>query len=760
MGYHTLLELDYETRSAVPISHPDYYSHPSTEITEVQWCVRTPEGRSTTRVWSPFGMFVEDYKQLALHHVPDPTVLARPATTAPAIPQELWQLINDPGVLIAAFNKKFEIKITFHHFHERYGANVVTPDRWLCRAEQSRWMGGPGNLEDAAAFWSRGKVRKSDQRALQAIMAPQADGTWCSDRATWLEMWKYGGGDIPAQMAVDGGCYGQHPALHGTDDEKAYIRVNDAMNARGIPIARDMIEPTVELVAYGKEPLVAECQRLTAAYQQTLFDEGRAKDTRAVRDGGPGKNKPAKPAAGIRPSQVEQIKLYLQDVHGYPHDGLGKEFLQPWVEEHHEDSDAYRVGMARMLVGKAASSKYEAALERSRPDDHFVRDALLIFGAHTRRSSSIGLQAQNFFRPTDKRLTGGNKGYDALVGWCHDVIKYPGWDLEHKAKVLTDYFGKSLPEILANLLRGMIRAPEGAMMFGADYSAIEARITFWLAGCVSAINVFNTGGDIYCETGTGIFGRTITKADEDERFLSKTAVLGLGFGMGCPTFTKGLPDHLAHMAPIAYDGYHSMYPEVKALHNQFDCAAIAVFTGQHERVRLHTCDVAFERFGEHVRMVLPSGGHIIYPFAKAHSDPDGYQWYKYRVDRNGRLQPQRSQKGEGFRLSYWRRWEGGRPAVKDLGNWGGKWLENCAQSLAGDIMFAGTMQVEEAGVFKPFLPIHDELLNLCYNVGRPVEEMVKLLEEQLVPSRPWMTNEDGLTLPLDAEGWAGLSFRK
>jgi DNA polymerase len=90
-------------------------------------------------------------------------------------------------------------------------------------------------------------------------------------------------------------------------------------------------------------------------------------------------------------------------------------------------------------------------------------------------------------------------------------------------------------------LRRCIYAPEGFVLGVADLSQIEARITLWLGMQISgpdseeakALQVMAEGGDIYGWFGTRIYSKPINKKDTPaERQISKSAVLGLGFGMG------------------------------------------------------------------------------------------------------------------------------------------------------------------------------------------------------------------------------------
>lgn len=96
-------------------------------------------------------------------------------------------------------------------------------------------------------------------------------------------------------------------------------------------------------------------------------------------------------------------------------------------------------------------------------------------------------------------------------------------------------------------LRRCIYAPEGFVLGVADLSQIEARITLWLGMQITgpdgeeakALKVMAEGGDIYSWFGTKMYGFPISKKTHPaERQIAKSAVLGLGFGMGWERFIE------------------------------------------------------------------------------------------------------------------------------------------------------------------------------------------------------------------------------
>jgi len=85
---------------------------------------------------------------------------------------------------------------------------------------------------------------------------------------------------------------------------------------------------------------------------------------------------------------------------------------------------------------------------------------------------------------------------------------------------------------LGGALRSCIMAPDGHVLVVVDASQIEARFTAWLAGEEELLEDFRLKRDPYCAFASKAYGRPVTKADKEERFVGKTCVLGLGYGMG------------------------------------------------------------------------------------------------------------------------------------------------------------------------------------------------------------------------------------
>lgn len=99
---------------------------------------------------------------------------------------------------------------------------------------------------------------------------------------------------------------------------------------------------------------------------------------------------------------------------------------------------------------------------------------------------------------------------------------------------------QNLPARGNNSIRRALKAPAGHKIIACDSSQIEARMVAYVAGQDDLVHAFREGRDVYSEFASEVYGRKITKADKVERFVGKTCILGLGYGMGAEKFRRTL----------------------------------------------------------------------------------------------------------------------------------------------------------------------------------------------------------------------------
>ena len=120
-------------------------------------------------------------------------------------------------------------------------------------------------------------------------------------------------------------------------------------------------------------------------------------------------------------------------------------------------------------------------------------------------------------------------------------------------------------------LRKALRSPEGHTVLVGDSSNIELRTVMALAGQDDAIVKLEGGADMYCDFATRLFNREITKADKAERFLGKTAMLGLQYGAGAVRFqemVRQASNNIPGVEPITLDRSYEIVNLYREVHHE------------------------------------------------------------------------------------------------------------------------------------------------------------------------------------------------
>lgn len=99
---------------------------------------------------------------------------------------------------------------------------------------------------------------------------------------------------------------------------------------------------------------------------------------------------------------------------------------------------------------------------------------------------------------------------------------------------------QNLPARGNNSIRRALKALNGYKIIACDSAQIEARMVAYISGQEDLVQAFRDGRDVYSEFASEIYGRKITKADTVERFVGKTCILGLGYGLGAEKFQRTL----------------------------------------------------------------------------------------------------------------------------------------------------------------------------------------------------------------------------
>ena len=403
------------------------------------------------------------------------------------------------------------------------------------------------------------------------------------------------------------------------------------------------------------------------------------------------------------PQSVTQLLGWLQD-HGAQLPSLAKADVASALDE--ADGTVAEVLAARLEIAKSSVKKYEKMLDCVCPDGR-AHGLLQFMGAgRTGRWAGRLVQVQNLPRQT----FGDLEEAAALVK-------------AGQADMLGVLWG-SAPNVLSELIRAAFVAAPGYRFLVADFSAIEARVIAWLAGEQWVLDLFKHGGDIYCETGTRMFGQEVKK-HSPLRQRAKVAVLACGYqgGVGALKAMGGEKLGLGEdeMASIV-EAWRKANPRIAQMWWDVNRAALeAIKNGTSQMVgRIKV----YQKLGALV-IALPSGRELIYPSPRVGENRFGGESITFM----------------GLGLN--RKW--GR-----IETYGGKLVENIVQATARDVL-AHSMATLEAAGYPTVMHVHDEVITeVPYGHGS-VEELCALMSQ----GPKWSKG-----LPLAAEGFESTYYKK
>lgn len=294
---------------------------------------------------------------------------------------------------------------------------------------------------------------------------------------------------------------------------------------------------------------------------------------------------------------------------------------------------------------------------------------------------------------------------------------------------------QNLPARGNNKIRRALKAPPGHVLIACDSSQIEARMVAWLAGQADLLNAFREKRDVYSEFATKVYGRTITKGDKVERFVGKTCILGLGYGMGAAKLQRTLE--------LGSGGISVKIDEAEAqrivrLYRQENWKIAKLWQECGNVLRMmhegHDGTLAGRLAFTPEGFVLPNKMRLGYNLLQ----PDGQSGFKYIADaRSYRKAVANRVTGE----------EGGGEWTKI---YGGKVVENCVQALAAIVIREQMVALRLLGYDVAF-QVHDEIVVVAPESMAEVYE-AKVVEVMSTPPK-WAPD-----LPVACESGAAANY--
>jgi DNA polymerase bacteriophage-type len=527
----------------------------------------------------------------------------------------------------------------------------------------------PGALEKAIAALGLSHPKdKIGQTLMRRMSKPASDGSWVEDAESLARLCEYCRRDVEAERALSKAL----PPL--TDDEQKLWVVDQIINDRGFAVDAALLEAAQRVVVETEAKLQAEFRDLTELDST---------------------NQTAKLIAWLAAHDCNVTDVQK----GTLHHALRRKGLTP---------DARRAIELRMQLAHASAVKVEALLAW-RGADNRVRGSLTFHGASTGRWIGRGPQPQNFKRDSE--------GIDTKI----TAIMNGGAELD------------SPVEAVGDIARAMIVAAPGHRLLIGDFSGIESRVIAWISGQLSKLDQwakFDRTGAL-ADDPYFIQGCACGLAKDIARAKGKICDLAFGYQGGLGAWKAQAPtDDPSTDADIKryQHSWRKQHPYTVAFWHGVDDKAIAAVRTPGKIIEYKRLRFVYE--GNFLRITLPSGRALSYPFPRIERGKYGYPRVMFKDASGGKW----ADCGHGH------------------GAYGGLWTENIVSAIARDLLASAMQRLEVAG-YPIVLTVHDEIVCEVPDGFGNLEEF-----RSIITAKPdWVT---GVRLPIAAKVRESARFSK
>jgi DNA polymerase len=574
------------------------------------------------------------------------------------VPAEILTAAADPETLIVAHNDAFERQVEERILHPRYSWPIFPLERRRCAMTMALASALPASPEGAAEALGL-PVRKDAEgaRLMRLMSRPRKprkneDPTgvyWHDDPEKLERLYAYCRNDVEVEHRL----FERLGPLIA--DEQLLWQLDARINSAGF---------------FTDGALLEAASRIAAAADQAAQDE-----LARITNG-----------ALTSTDQVAALQAWLAE-HGCEVKDVRKSTLRHALRREDLNPAARRVIELRLGAAHAAAAKVDALLAW-RGADGRVRGTLRFHGAGTGRWTGHGPQPQNFKRDGD--------GIEAK---CQAIAT---GDLAHVAGLYPQPL-----ETVGDIARAMICAAPGHRLIIGDLSGVESRITAWVSDQRSKLeqwDKFDHTGKLEDEP-YYLIGRACGRPEETARAIGKTADLAFGY-MGGP----GAWDRLAGEDDTSTEEDKRRYQRTwRNMHQQTVQFWGGINRAAINAVRKPGTTVAYKKFtlndnGTFLRIVLPSGPSLSYPFPRLGTDKFNNLTVLFKDNAGGKFTDCRF--GQGA--------------------YGGLWTENVVQAIARDLLAAAVLRLETAG-YSIVLHVHDEIVAEVPNGIGSVDELQRII---------------------------------
>ncbi len=587
------------------------------------------------------------------------------------IPAGILAALADETVTKWAYNANFERVCLSSCLGE-----WLEPESWKCSMVWSAYLGLPRSLEDVGAALGLEKQKLSEGKDLIRYFCVPCKATKANggrmrnlpehDREKWVRFKAYNLRDVETEMQIQQRL-SKFPVPDFVWEE---YHLDQEINDRGIGVDMGMVRNAIVMDGRSKAELSAAMKGLTGLEN---------------------------------PNSVQQMKQWLAE-NGMETDSLDKKAVAGLLKDAPEPLRT--VLTLRQQIAKSSVKKYHA-MENAVCADSRAHGMFAFYGANrTGRYSGKIIQLQNL-----------PQNHIPDLEQARELVKRGDYDA-------LEMLYEDVPDTLSQLIRTAFVPQDGRKFIVADFSAIEARVLAWLAGEKWVSEVFEKGGDIYCETAARMFHCRVEKHGENAglRQKGKQATLSCGYG-GSVGALKSMGALEAGMTedelqPLV-DSWRKANPNIVRFWWEVDSAVKGCLK---KRDATETHGIKFTYQSGMMFTILPSGRRLAY--VKPHIGENRFG---------------------GESVTYMG--IGGTKKWERLETFGGKLVENIVQAVSRDILCYAMQTLRNCAIVAH---VHDEVI-----IEADPRMSVEAVCEQMGRTPPWAKG-----LLLRADGYECQFYQK
>jgi len=607
--------------------------------------------------------------------------------------------VNFKDALFIVHNRSFEENIWYEILYKKYCFPKIEQTQWFCTMAQAAFNGLPQSLEQLSLLLKCTHTKDKKGHTQMLKMCKPRKPTK-NNPAKWVETYE----DVKIlseycmqDVRTDYECFKRMPMM--TPSEYAVWLLDQKINRMGVPVDVPFIQGATQLIETLKKRTDARLKEITEGYVST------------------GKQ------------QAAMVKYF--NLHNIPIKDSTRETMQNLLTSNVVLESKYKdtwLEIINIRLGALYTSlaKYEKMKQSVTPNGR-IHYNFNYYGASTGRWAGRGVQLQNLPR--------GEVNIDEHT-YQEEIKNKLTLDKNFQKEVITNLTSPKVTEaypytckLYAASIRHTINtmSEPDTLFFDGDLSNIEARILLWISKDQLHLDDYRQGKDIYKQFAASVYNVLINEITEEQRRLGKTAILGLGFGMGADKFMRTAKNY----------GITLSLPEatkIKNIYRQTFTAVVQAWavTGRSAIEALTTRNIIVDFTGirwEYKQLnstpflccTLPSEREIKYPFPQMVNNDLYYSTVSPYAKKS-----------------------------ENVKTYGAKLVENIVQGIGRDILVEAMLRLDSNG-YKIILTAHDEILCQVNKHGSDLNKFLALMKQ----TPEWCSD-----LPIEVSGWEGQFYKK